>query len=78
MGSLFSTPAHRGSDGGAFLGRGFEVGNAWRTRQFEYTWLRTLTGTYVDFWHVTGEALTFTAKLLAPNASAIQPSGAID
>jgi 2-haloacid dehalogenase len=48
-----------------FPGRGAEIGNAWRTRQFEYTWLRTLTGNYATFWQVTGEALTYAAKLLA-------------
>jgi 2-haloacid dehalogenase len=47
-----------------FPRRGAEVSNAWRTRQFEYTWLRTLTGNYANFWQVTGDALTFTAKLL--------------
>ncbi len=47
-----------------FPGRGTEVSNAWRSRQFEYTWLRTLTGDYANFWQVTGDALTFTAKLL--------------
>jgi 2-haloacid dehalogenase len=46
-----------------FPGRGVELTNAWRTRQFEYTWLRTLTGDYADFWQVTGEALSFAAKL---------------
>jgi 2-haloacid dehalogenase len=35
---------------------------SWRARQFEYTWLRTLTRTYVDFWQVTDDALTFAAK----------------
>jgi 2-haloacid dehalogenase len=53
-----------------FPGRGTEVTNVWRTRQFEYTWLRTLTGNYADFWQVTGEALTFTAKLLGLNLTA--------
>ena len=47
-----------------FPGRGIEVSNAWRTRQFEYTWLRTLMGSYANFWQVTGAALAFTAKLL--------------
>ena len=47
-----------------FPGKGTELGNAWRTRQFEYTWLRTLTGSYVDFWHVTGDALVYAAKLV--------------
>jgi 2-haloacid dehalogenase len=47
-----------------FPGRGEALGNAWRVRQFEYTWLRTLAGRYADFWQVTGEALSFAAKLL--------------
>jgi 2-haloacid dehalogenase len=47
-----------------FPGRGAEVSNAWRMRQFEYTWLRTLTGNYANFWQVTGDALTYTAKSL--------------
>ncbi len=32
---------------------------AWRTKQLEYTWLRSLMGRHADFWHVTGEALDF-------------------
>ena len=47
-----------------FPNRGTELSNAWRTRQFEYAWLRTLSGRYVDFWQVTQEALIFGAKLL--------------
>ncbi len=31
----------------------------WRQKQLEYTWLRSLMGDYVDFWHVTGEALDY-------------------
>ena len=31
----------------------------WRTKQLEYTWLRSLMGRYVDFWTVTDEALHF-------------------
>ena len=29
----------------------------WRTKQLEYTWLRSLMGRYSDFWTVTDEAL---------------------
>ena len=47
-----------------FPGRGAELAGAWRTRQFEYAWLRTLMGRYADFWQVTDEALVFTAALL--------------
>jgi 2-haloacid dehalogenase len=38
--------------------------NLWKNRQFEYTWLRTLSGQYVDFPTVTREALVFAAKSL--------------
>jgi len=32
----------------------------WRTKQMEYTWLRSLMGDYhVDFWEVTGAGLDF-------------------
>ena len=31
----------------------------WRTKQLEYTWLRSLMGRYVDFWHITKDALAF-------------------
>jgi 2-haloacid dehalogenase len=44
--------------------RGVELGNLWRTRQFEYTWLRTLSRHYTDFWQVTDDALVFAAKAL--------------
>jgi 2-haloacid dehalogenase len=55
-----------------FPGRGLELGNAWRARQFEYTWLRTLGGHYADFWQVTQESLIFAAKLLKIDLSADQ------
>ena len=45
-----------------FPGRGAEFSKAWRTRQFEYTWLRTVVGRYADFWQVTEDALLFAAR----------------
>jgi 2-haloacid dehalogenase len=47
-----------------FPGKGAELSQAWRTRQFEYTWLRTVAGRYADFWQVTEDALTFAAETL--------------
>lgn len=35
------------------------VSTLWRTKQLEYTWLRTLMGRYVDFWQITQDALNF-------------------
>ena len=47
-----------------FPGRGVELGNVWRTRQFEYQWLRALSGQYADFRQATEDALVFSARLL--------------
>lgn len=47
-----------------FPGRGAELSNLWRTRQFEYTWLRTLMQRYVDFRRTTSDALLFAARSL--------------
>ncbi|MBV8658859.1 MAG: haloacid dehalogenase type II [Burkholderiales bacterium] len=35
------------------------LADAWRSKQLQYTWLRSLAGNHVDFWHLTGEALDF-------------------
>lgn len=35
------------------------VSALWRTKQLEYTWLRSLMGRYVPFWQVTGEGLDY-------------------
>jgi 2-haloacid dehalogenase len=35
------------------------VSNLWRTKQLEYTWLRSLMGHHADFWQVTQDALKF-------------------
>jgi len=47
-----------------FPGKGGELAAAWRTRQFEYTWLRTMSRRYESFWQVTEDALTFAAHAL--------------
>ncbi|MBK8175322.1 MAG: haloacid dehalogenase type II [Rhodospirillales bacterium] len=31
----------------------------WRSKQLEYSWLRSLRGDYIDFWRVTGQSLDF-------------------
>jgi 2-haloacid dehalogenase len=35
------------------------VSTLWRTKQLEYTWLRSLMGYHSDFWKITGDALEF-------------------
>ena len=37
---------------------------AWRQKQLEYTWLRSLMGRYEDFWSVTEDALRWAIRRL--------------
>ncbi|HET8888570.1 MAG TPA: haloacid dehalogenase type II [Candidatus Angelobacter sp.] len=47
-----------------FPGNGMPLSDEWRTRQFEYTWLRVVAQRYADFWQVTEDALVFAADKL--------------
>jgi 2-haloacid dehalogenase len=48
----------------AFPGRGIEFTKAWRAKQFEYGFLRSITDRHEDFFKVTEGALIYTAALL--------------
>jgi 2-haloacid dehalogenase len=66
----FSSAAARCSD---TLGdRVDELAAVWRTKQIEYTWLRSLMGAYVDFWKVTGDALDYALETLDLNDPALR------
>lgn len=45
-----------------FPEKGTELSAIWRTKQFEYAWLRTTGAKYKDFWKITEDALDFAAK----------------
>ena len=45
-------------------GSGRALSAAWRAKQLEYTWLRTLSGKYRDFRQVTADALAWAADAL--------------
>jgi len=47
-----------------FPGKGRELASLWRTRQFEYSWLRTITDQYVDFFALTEDALVYSASAM--------------
>ena len=47
-----------------FPGRGRELTNVWRTRQFEYSWLRSITNRYADFFDITEDALVYATEAL--------------
>jgi 2-haloacid dehalogenase len=50
---------------GFWPGQGAVVSNLWRTKQLEYTWLRSLMGRYEDFQVVTEHALRHACETLA-------------
>lgn len=45
-------------------GKGAEFLNLWRSRLFEYQWLRVVGGRYADFWQIGHDSLAFAAKSL--------------
>ena len=47
-----------------FPGNGNALSQLWRTKQLEYSWLRSLMGRYVGFNQVTREGLQFACKSL--------------
>ena len=52
-----------------FPGHGIELAQMWRSKQIEYTQLRTMCSMYKPFWEVTQDALVFVCKKLELNLS---------
>jgi 2-haloacid dehalogenase len=56
-----------------FPGKGTALSQLWRTKQLEYTWLRSLMGRYADFGSVTRDGLRFACRTLGiPLSEAIE------
>ena len=53
-------------------GKGRALTNLWRTRQFEYSWLRSITGRYEDFYAITNDALLYAANAMQVGLTAAQ------
>jgi len=49
-----------------------QVSAVWRTKQLEYTWLRSLMGRHADFWQVTPDALDFAFDMHTLKDSALR------
>jgi 2-haloacid dehalogenase len=47
-----------------FPGEGRALTTLWRTRQFEYSWLRSMTGRYADFFAIAEDSLVYAANAL--------------
>ncbi len=52
-----------------FPGHGADITSLWRTKQLEYSWLRSQMGRYEDFWRVTADGLRYTCLALGLKAS---------
>ena len=58
-GTLFDVNAAAAQCRDALGDKADELSALWRTRQLEYTWLRSLMQEYVEFWQVTGDGLDY-------------------
>lgn len=55
-----------------FPGNGMDLTKAWRAKQFEYGFLRSITNSHEDFFKVTEDALTYTLEGMKLEATAEQ------
>lgn len=53
-----------------FPGKGTALAQVWRAKQLQYSLLRTLMDRYVDFWTITGDALTYGCASLGAELTA--------
>ena len=67
-GTLFDVHSVTRAAESLFPGRGTQLSAAWRAKQLEYTWLRSLMGRYEDFNRVTAAALDWSLESLALEA----------
>ena len=58
-GTLFDVHAPAATLASGLGERGPAISAAWRAKQLEYTWLRSLMGRYTDFAQVTADALDY-------------------
>jgi len=63
-GTLFDVHSVAALAESLFPGQGVALSQLWRAKQLEYTWLRSLMGTYVDFGAITEAALAYAGGAL--------------
>jgi 2-haloacid dehalogenase len=63
-GTLFDVHSISTACESLFPGRGADLSRLWRTKQLEYTWLRSLMGRYADFETITRDALSYACGAL--------------
>ncbi len=72
-GTLFDVKSVYTTCEAVFPGKGEEITRLWRSKQLEYSWLRSLMNRYEDFWKVTEDGLRYTCLFLGlePNQGQI-------
>jgi 2-haloacid dehalogenase len=63
-GTLFDVHSVTAAAESLWPGKGAALSQLWRTKQLEYTWLRSLMGRYEDFAHVTAAGLGYACAAL--------------
>jgi 2-haloacid dehalogenase len=58
-GTLFDLASAVRSEEAQLGDAGRRLGELWRRKQLEYTWLRSLMGSHADFWQVTADSLDY-------------------
>jgi 2-haloacid dehalogenase len=71
-GTLFDVHSVQSRCEEVFPGHGTNLTTLWRSKQLEYTWLRSLMGKYEDFWQVTQDGLVFACRSLGLTPSKVQ------
>ncbi len=71
-GTMFDVAAAAAQCRDALGDKADELSAIWRTRQLEYTWLRSLMQEYVEFWQVTGDGLDYAMAALGIEDDALR------
>jgi 2-haloacid dehalogenase len=71
-GTLFNVHAAAAKLKGELDGTADHLTQIWRTKQLEYTWLRSLMGNYAPFWQITGDALDYALGVVKIDNAALR------
>ena len=66
-GTLFDTASPIQKHLGVLGDKAAELAKLWRTKQLEYSWIRSLVGAHADFWQVSRDALDYAFEALEIN-----------
>ncbi|HVY08376.1 MAG TPA: haloacid dehalogenase type II [Burkholderiales bacterium] len=78
FGTLFDVRSIEAACESLFPGKSIELSRVWRSKQLEYSWLRSLMGRYADFESITADALRYSCRSMGlslsdSNATALVP-----